>query len=97
MIQGQVREDRRREADRVGAVQLQRVRGDLHHAGLIPSVEHLLERPLQIDRLRRGLLNLVLDPADQTLDHAEQAGLATIGLQQGADQERRSRLGIGGP
>ena len=52
----QVGEDRGREVDRVGAVELECVRGDLHRAGAVAPVEHLPERALQVDRLRGGPL-----------------------------------------
>ena len=95
VVLGQVGEDRGREVDRVGAAQLERVRGDLHRAGPVAAVEHLAERPLQVDRLRRGALHLALDAADHALDGAQQPGLAAVGLQQRPDQERGRRLAVG--
>ena len=44
------------------AVQRQRVRGDLHRAGPVAAVEHAPEGRLQVDRLGRRPLDLLLRP-----------------------------------
>ena len=58
-------------------------------------VEHLSEGPLEINRLRRGALHGVLDPADDALDRSEQSGMAPAGLEQGSHQEGRGCLAVG--
>ena len=95
VILGQVGEDRDGEVDRVGAVQRERVRGDLDRACSVAPVEHLAECALQIDRLGRRALHLALDAADHALDGPQQAGLASAGLEQRSDQERGRRLAVG--
>ena len=49
----QVREDERVEADAVEPVQHRGVRGRLERDAAVARVEHLAERPLQVDRLGR--------------------------------------------
>ena len=83
------------EVDRVGAVQGQRVRGDLHRAGPVAAVEHPPEGRLQVDRLRRRPLDLLLDPADHLLHRPQQPALDPRRLEDLADQERRRRLAVG--
>ena len=72
VVLGQVGEQRHLEVDRVGAVQRQRVRGDLHRAGPVAALQHPPEGRLQVDRLRRGPLDLLLDPADHLLHRPQQ-------------------------
>ena len=95
VVLGEVGEDRRGEVDRVGAVEVQRMRGHLHHARPVARVEHLGEGALQIDGLRRRAQDLVLDPADHALHRAQQAGLAPVGFEQRPDEERRGGLAVG--
>ena len=86
---------RRGEMDRVGAVKRERVGRDLHHARLVTGVEHLPEGSLEVDRLRRRAQDLVLDAADHALDGAQQARLASAGLQERAHEKRRRGLAVG--
>ncbi len=91
----QVREDRRREVHRVGATELERVRGDLDRARPVAAVEHRAEHRLQIDRLRGRASHLALLPADDRGDRAEQSALlAHRLLQQGAHEVGRRRLAV---
>ena len=94
VVLGQVGEDRGGEVDRVGPVELERVRGDLHRAGPIAASSISRNVALQVDRLRRRPLDLVLDAADHALDGAEQPGRAAVGLEQRAHQEGRRRLAV---
>ncbi len=95
MVLGEVGEDGRGEMDRIGAVERQRVGGDLHHARLVAGVEHLGERALEIDRLRRRAQDLMLNAPDHALHRPQQPGLAAGGLEQRTHQERRRGLAVG--
>ena len=95
MVLREVGEDRGRDVDAVGAPQLERVRGDLHHAGAVTAVEHLAERALEVDRLRSRAHGRPLLARDHGGHGAEQAGLAPGRLQQRADEERRGGLAVG--
>ena len=75
MVLGQVGEHRRGELDRVGASQLQRVRGDLHRTGAVAPVEHRPQVRLQVDRLGGGPQHLPLTAGDHRLHRAEQPAL----------------------
>ena len=86
---------RDREADPVGAVQRERVRGDLHRAGAVAGVGHPAEGRLQVDRLRRRALDRLLDPADDPLHGSQQARLHADALEDVADQEGGRRLAVG--
>ena len=77
------------------AVQGQRVRGDLHRAGPVAAVEHPPEGRLQVDRLRRGPLDLLLDPADHLLHGPQQAALDPRRLEHLPQQEGGGRLAVG--
>ena len=95
MVLGEVGEDRHREVDRIGPVELERVGGHLDRAGDVASVEHLPEGSLEVDRLGGGALDRALLATDHALDCPQQPGLASIRLQQRADQERRGGLAVG--
>ena len=82
------------EADRVAAVQRQRVRGDLHRAGPVAALEHPPEGRLQVDRLRRGPLDLLLHPADHLLHRPQQPALDPRRLEDLPDQEGSGRLPV---
>ena len=60
-----------------------------------PPVEHPPEGRLQVDRLRRRPLDLLLDPADDLLHRAQQPARDPGRLEDLADQERRRRLAVG--
>ena len=70
VVSGQVREDRDREVNGVGAAQRKRVRGNLHRACRIAGGDHLSEGVLHVDRLGRRPHDGVLDPADHARDGA---------------------------
>ena len=94
MVLRQVGEDRGGEVDRVGAMQLESVRGHLHRTGHVAGVKHLAKRALEVDRLGRGSLHGALGAADHALDRAEQTGLAPVGLEQRSHQEGGGRFAI---
>ena len=73
----------------------QRVRGDLHRAGAVAALEHPPEGRLQVDRLGRRPLDLLLDPADHLLDRAQQPALDAGRLEDLAEQEGGRRLAVG--
>ena len=90
----QVREHERIEADAVEPVQHRGVRGRLERDAAVARVEHLAERPLQVDRLRRRAHdgpNLASDPA---LDGAEQAGPAACRFEDRVQEVRGRRLAV---
>ena len=89
VVLGEVGEGRDVEVDRGGTTELEGVRGDLHHAGPVAGVEHPPERPLQVDRLRGGPLDLLHRPADDLLDRAEQAGADAGRLEDASGPGRR--------
>ena len=76
-------------------MQLERVRGDLHRAGHVAAVAHGREVALEVEGLGRGAHDRALLAADDRGDGAEQAGLAAVGLEQGADEEGGRRLAVG--
>ena len=94
VVLGQVRERGDREPDPVGAVQGERVRGDLHRAGAVAAVDHPPERLLQVDRLRGRPLNRLLGPRHDPLDGPQQAGLNAGVLEDLTNQERGRRLPV---
>ena len=89
-----VREHGDRETDAGGALQRQGMGGDLHRAGRIP-IEHAPKRPLQVDRLGRRALHLLLDSADDPLHGAQKPGTGPVRLEDVADQEGGGRLPVG--
>ena len=94
VVLGQVREHAAREADAATPAELERVRGDLHRARAVAGVEHPPEGGLEVDRLGRRALDLLLHPAHHALDRAEQARLAPRRLEQVADQEGGGGLAV---
>ena len=60
-----------------------------------PAVQHPPEGRLQVDRLRRGPLDLLLDPADHLLDRPQQPASRPGRLEDLPDQERGRRLPVG--
>jgi hypothetical protein len=92
VVLAEVRERRHGEADAVGAVQLQRVGGDLHRARLITRVEHRAERRLQVDRLRRRAHGRPLLTSDDGRDAAQQPARPPGGLEQLPYEVRGGRL-----
>ena len=58
----------------------------------VPGVEHLAERALEIDRLRRRADDRAHLSTDAALDGAEEAGLPAGGLQHGVQEVRGGRL-----
>ena len=92
VVLAQVREDEHGESHPVEPVQLRRVRRRLHRARPVARVEHLAERPLQVDRLRGRALDAAPLSADARLDRAQQAGTAPGGGEDRVQEERRRRL-----
>ena len=90
----EVREDGHREVRRLGAAELERVRGDLDRASAVAAVEHLREHGLQIDRLGRRAGHLPLLPTDNRGDRAEQPALLARRLQQRAHEIGRRGLAV---
>ena len=95
MVLREVGEHRGRDVDARGALELQRVRGDLHRARDVARVEHLAEEPLQIERLGRRPGQRRFLAAHHGLDRAEQPGSQSRALQQRAGEERRRGLAVG--
>jgi len=90
----EVREHRDGPVDRVGAVQLERVRAGLHRAGHVARLEHPGEGRLQVDGLGRGVRERGLLAADDALDRPEERGRPARGLEQLAHEERGGRLAV---
>ena len=86
--------DSRGDVDPVRAAQFQRVRGDLHRARDVAAVEHLAERALEVDRLRRRPDDRPLLAAHDRLDRAEQPARQPGALEQRADEERGRGLAV---
>ena len=95
MVLREIVEDRGGDVDRVRPLELERVRGRLHHARGVPRVEHLAEGPLQVEGLRRRAHHRMLDAADDRLDRAQQAGRDPRALQQRAGEEGGGGLAVG--
>ena len=92
VVLAQVREHERVEADAVEPVQHRRVRGGLERDAAVAGVEHLAERSLQVDRLRRRADDRPHLAADAALDGAEQPRAAAGRLEHGVEEERGRRL-----
>ena len=95
MVLGQVGEHGDREADSGRPPERERVRGDLHRAGLVAGVEHAAKGGLEIDRLGRRPLDLLLHAADHLLHGPEEPGPDPLGLEHVPDQEGGRRLAVG--
>ena len=95
MVLREVGEDRGRPVDRVGAVQGERVAGDLHDDRVVAGGEHVGEGALQVDGLWRRAGHGVLLAADDRGHGAEQPGAPTTRLEQRAHEEGRRRLAVG--
>ena len=90
----QVREHERVEADAVEPPQGRSVRARLDRRAPIAGVEHLAEQPLQVYRLGRGeRCGTMLEP-DLPFHGPHEARLATRGVQDRPQQERRRRLPV---
>jgi hypothetical protein len=94
VVLSQVGEGRRREANAVGSVERQGVGRDLHRARLVTRVEHLPERPLEVDRLRRRSLDLGFGAAHDLLDGPKLARPLPGALEHMAEQEGRGGLAV---
>ncbi len=81
-----------READAVEPVEDGRVRRRLHRARAVAGVEHLAERPLQVDRLGRRPHDAAPLAADPRLDRPEQPRPPTGGGEDREQEEARRRL-----
>ena len=73
VILAEVREDENAKADAIEPVEDRGVRRRLHRARAVAGVEHLAERPLQVDRLGRRPHDAAPLAADARLDRPEQA------------------------
>ena len=94
MILREVREDRRIELDARDAVLVERVGGDLHDDVVHARVAHARERVLQLDDIRRRVVDgqhLVLD---HDLDRADEADLVARVAQDSAREVARRRLAV---
>ena len=94
VVAREVAEDDRVEVDAGGAVLGEGVRADLERARPVPRLRHLPEHALQVEGLRRGELDRVLDPADAVDDRAEQPGRLSRGGEQAGHEVRRGRLAV---
>ena len=94
MVLREVGEDAAGEADPRRPAELERVRGDLHRAGLVAAVEHAPEGGLEVDRLGRRPFDLLLHAPHDALDRAEQAALDPGRVEQVPDEERRGGLAV---
>src|SRR5205807_242775 len=88
VILAEVREGERGEPDAVETAELGAVRGRLERAAAIAAVEHLAERALKVDRLRRRPHRRPALAADQRLDRPEEAGAST-----GRGEDRAQQVG----
>jgi hypothetical protein len=95
VVLGQVGEHADGEPDSGGALEGERVRGDLHRAGQIPCVEHAPKGGLEVDRLRGRALDLLLPPPDHPLHRSQQPRLDPLRLEHVPDQERGRGLPVG--
>src|SRR5205823_4320249 len=77
VILAEVREGERGEPDAVETAELGAVRGRLERAAAIAAVEHLAERALEVDRLRRRPHRRPALAANHRLDRPEEAGAST--------------------
>ena len=94
MILREVREHETREARAVEAVQSGRVRGGLERAAAVARVEHLAERRLEVDRLRRRVDGGTALAADSPLDGSHEPRAPARGGEHREEQERRGRLPV---
>ena len=78
----------------IEALELGRVRGGLHRAAPVAGVEHLAERALQVDRLRRRSRDRAPLASDPHLDGPEEARAPAGGREDRVDQERGRRLPV---
>ena len=94
MILRQVREHETRETRAVEAVQGRRVRGGLERAAAVARVEHLAERRLEVDRLRRRVDGGTALAADSPLHGAHEPRASARSGEHREEQERRRRLPV---
>ncbi len=92
VILAEIREDEDAEAHAVEPVEDGRVRRRLHRARAVAGVEHLAERPLQVDRLGCRPHDAAALAADARLDRPEQARPPPRGSEDREQEERRRRL-----
>ena len=90
----EIGEDPAREADPGRTPELQGVGGHLHRAGAVARVEHSPKRRLEVDRLGRRALHLLLHSPDHAFDRSEQAAAPAACLEQVADQEGGGGLAV---
>ncbi len=96
MVLGEVREDRDVPVDRVGAVQRERVRGDLHDAGAVAGRRASARSGLQVDRLRGRADGRRRDARRRPARRSRAARLRVPAASSSdARQEGRRRLAVG--
>jgi hypothetical protein len=94
VVLGEVGEDERVEPDAVEAVQHRRVRRRLERDAAVAGVEHLPERPLQVDRLGSRSHDGPNLAADSALDGSEQTRAPARCLEDRVKQEGGRRLAV---
>ena len=94
VVAAEIREAERGEADSREPSETRTVRRRLHRAAPVAHVEHLPQRPLDVDRLRRRAQGGPPLAADAALDRPEQPGSATGGGEDREQEEARRRLAV---
>ena len=94
MILAQVREHERVETDAVEPSKRGSMRAGLHRSAAVSGVEHLAEKALQVDRLRRRERCGKSHASDLPLDGADETRLPTRRLEDRAEEERGRRLPV---
>ena len=94
MLRREVRERERGEARADEAAQLGAVRGRLHRAAAVARVEHLAERALEVERLRRRVHDVPALAADPALDRPQEPRPAAGGREDRVEQEGRRGLAV---
>ena len=92
VVLAEVREHERVEANTVEAVEHRRVGRRFEGDAAVAGVEHLAERALEVDRLRRRADDWAHLATDAALDRAEKARPPAGGLQHGVQEVRGRRL-----
>jgi hypothetical protein len=95
MIASQIGEDASSEADAINALQSQRVRRHLHHAGPASRREHLFHEALDLGRFRRRACRLEVTIAESIQHRPHQPALDPGCLEDRADQICGRGLAVG--
>src|SRR5215210_2939509 len=94
MVLAQIGKDEAREPRAQEPLLHGAVRGRLERAAAVPGLEHLAERPLQVDRLWRRAARRAALATDAALDRAEQARPPLGSLEDAVEEEARRRLAV---